>query len=136
MAVAAFDDSGEWDVAGWTSAIAWLRDLGYEHGDAAQMVKIGGKLGKMPLTAAAWLDGTLSGGQIKVICSKVIDRHTDLYALHEAELIPTLAALDVNDTKVAMRVWRDRADALNAGPRPKDDRRRRGCRRRWTIAAC
>ncbi len=122
VAIAAFDESGEWEIAGHTSVVAWLRDLGFTHGDAAQLVKIGQKLRRLPVTAAAWVSGRLSGGQVRVICAKVIDRHVELFAEHEALVVPSLASLDMIETAVAMRVWRDRADALDEGARPKDPR--------------
>jgi hypothetical protein len=121
VAVGAFDASGDWELEGCRSAIGWLRDRGFTHRDAAEMVKLAGKLRRMPVTAAAWCDGTLSGGQVKVICAKVIDRHVELFAHQEKDLIPSLAGLDMIGTVTAMRVWRDRADALNDGPSRRDE---------------
>src|SRR5205807_2075164 len=43
-----------------------------------------------------------------------------LFADHEAELVPALAALSVEDTAAAMRVWAERADAIVDRPPPLD----------------
>ncbi|HVV36861.1 MAG TPA: DUF222 domain-containing protein [Acidimicrobiales bacterium] len=120
MAVGAFDASREWDAPGYVSAAEWLREQGYTRADAAWMVSAAKKLRCWPLVAAAWLDGRLSGGQIKIICAQAIDRHVGLFAEHEADLLAHLTSLDTLGTLTAMRVWRQRADALNPGPKPDD----------------
>jgi hypothetical protein len=62
----------------------------------------------------------INGGQVQVINLHVVERHVDLFASHEAELVPTLVGLTVTETARAMSVWRARADALNEGPAPRD----------------
>src|SRR5205085_7511258 len=74
----------------------------------------------LPVLAEAWVNGAVTGGQVRIICMQVIDRHLDLFAEHEADILPILHGLSVDDTLAAMRLWRERADALNEGPEPDD----------------
>ncbi len=120
-AVALFDASGQWDLDGSNSAVTWLRDRGMTRPDAFALVRLGKSLHAFPVTSAAWIAGALSGGQVKVICAHVPFRHTDLFASHEAELVTTFAGLSVDDTAIAMRIWRAKADALNDGPEPREE---------------
>ncbi|MDP1795124.1 MAG: DUF222 domain-containing protein, partial [Acidimicrobiales bacterium] len=116
MSVGEFDAMGLWDVAGFTSTHAWLQRQGMHSPDAWDMVKLARKLRRLPTTAAAWVDGVLSGGQVRIIAGLVIDRHMRLFAEHEAELVPTLSDLTLDETRRVMRYWRDMADAINPGP--------------------
>lgn len=120
-AIDEFDASGEPDLLGFTSTHAWLKDQGLHPRDAFELVRIARKLRRMPGTAAAWSDGALTGGQVRIITALVIDRHVDLYAEHEPELLPHLVGLSIDETQTALRLWRDRADALNPGPEPRDE---------------
>jgi hypothetical protein len=120
-AVGEFDAAGEWEIGGWTSPIAWLRELGLTYRDASELVKLAAKLRRLPVTAAAWIKGALTGGQVRAIAAAVIERHVGTFAEHEAELVPAFTGLSVDDTIAAMRLWRERADALDAGKGPRDD---------------
>jgi hypothetical protein len=74
----------------------------------------------LPVTAAAALDGTLSSGQLRAIVANVTDRTVELFAGHEAELIPTLAALPTADVAIAMRAWAALAeDSFDDGEAPE-----------------
>ena len=115
-----FDATGEWDIAGYGSPAAWLKDLGVHRRDAWGLVRLARKVRRLPSVLAAWLDGRLSGGQARIIAEVVIDRHEQLFNEHAAELLPTLTPLTVDDTEVALRLWRARADALDDGNEPPD----------------
>jgi hypothetical protein len=123
LAVAAFDESGEWATAGYTSTVAWLKEHGLTPRDGHELLRVGEKVSAWPVTAAAWLAGRLTMGQVKLICAQVIDRHRRLFGEHEAELVPTLEGLSIDDTAVAMRLWRQYADGLDDGPTPQDPNR-------------
>ncbi|HUQ38829.1 MAG TPA: DUF222 domain-containing protein, partial [Acidimicrobiales bacterium] len=82
--------------------------------------KIAEALRSLPVTAVAWRSGELSGAQVQAIVANVPRRHRELFASHEAEIIPTLVGLSVHETTVAMNLWRERADALDGGPEPKE----------------
>ena len=110
-----FDVTGEWDVAGYASVTAWLRERGVHRRDAFLTVKLARKLRRLPSVLAAWLDGRLTGGQVRIVAELVVDRHERLFNEHAHELVPSLRLLSVEDTETAMRMWRERADALDDG---------------------
>ena len=120
VAVGAFDESGEWDFDGATSATAWLRDRGMSPGDAVRTVRLGDKLRRLPHLSAAWIAGDVTGGQVRVIADLVIERHMKRFASHETALVPTLGPLSTEDTQRVMFEWRARADALDDGSAPSE----------------
>lgn len=120
-AIAAFDDAALWDLDAATSMTAWLREhTAMTTGAAASMVKTARRLSALPITAAAWESGALSGGQVQAILANVDDRTVELFSTHEAELVPVLAPLSVTDTAIAMREWKARADAVVDSLEPAD----------------
>jgi len=121
MAVAAFDAADLWDVDGDTSMTGWLRHhAGMSNRDAAGMAKTGRRLRAAPLTAAAWLDGDLSGGQVTAVVANLNDDRADLWAQHEATVVPQLVPLPVHHVGAVMHVWAERADALSDKPDKAD----------------
>lgn len=123
MAVGQFVVDREWDRLGYANPVQWLKHAaGMTGPDAYRMVQEAKKLRHWPALAAAWLAGEIRGGQVRIICAQVIDRHVGLFAQHEAELVPGLSGLSIDDTLLAMRLWRERADALDDGPEPGGDR--------------
>jgi hypothetical protein len=120
MAVGEMDAARAWEADGVSSPSAWLRARGLTHAEAHRLVLLGRRLRRLPVLADSWLRGDLNGGQVQVINMHVIERHVELFASHEAELVPTLVGLTVTETARAMSVWRARADALNEGPAPRD----------------
>src|SRR4029453_18499003 len=108
-----------WRNDGSTSMTAWLRHhTGRSGRDAARCARTARRLRQLPVTAAAYRDGVLSGGQVQAIVANLKDRTADLFADHEAQLVPELAGLSVTDTAVAMQDWARRADA-GAGDDPE-----------------
>jgi Domain of unknown function (DUF222) len=107
-------DAGEvWRNDGATSMTAWLRHHTARSGpDAARCARTARRLRVLPVTAGAYRDGLLSGGQVHAIVANLKDRTVDLFARHEAELVPELAKLSVHGTAVAMQDWARRADAV------------------------
>jgi hypothetical protein len=75
-------------------------------------------LSAAPVTAGAWLDGSLSGGQVGAITANVADDTASLWAEHEADMVPVLAGLPVTDVAAAMRAWAARAEATLDRPEP------------------
>jgi hypothetical protein len=98
-------DAGEgWDLDAATSMTAWLRSFaGLTPGDAAYAVRVAKRLGSLPVTTDAFVDGTLSAGQVKAIVANVSDKTTELFAGQEADLVPLLAPLAAADVATAMR---------------------------------
>ncbi|MGH2474268.1 MAG: DUF222 domain-containing protein, partial [Candidatus Limnocylindrales bacterium] len=76
------------------------------------------KLAHLPITAGAWRDGVLSTGQVEAIASNLDAETLDLFAEHEAALVPTLVDLPVCDVATAMRTWSDCATA-HRDPKPE-----------------
>ncbi len=120
-AYGAFDAADLWDLDAASSMTAWLREQAdLTGGDAARVLRLARGLRGLPVTTAAALDGTLSAGQVRAIVANVNDRTAELFAAHEAELVPTLAALSAGDVTVAMRTWAALAhDALDGGEQPE-----------------
>jgi hypothetical protein len=116
VAVGEHDAAELWRNDGATSMTGWLRHHTRQSGcDAARCAKTARRLRELPVTAAAHRHGVLSGGQIQAIVANLKDRTAGLFAHHEAELVPELAALSVGDTAVAMQDWARRADAVVGG---------------------
>ena len=119
-----FDAAGGWEVEGATSAVAWLRDRAGMTGSAAKsLVRTAQRLRSLPVTRDAWLDGSLSGGQVTAIVANVDTKRVELFAQHESAVVPTLASLSVPETAAAMGVWRARADALIEDALPTEPER-------------
>ncbi|MEA2973664.1 MAG: hypothetical protein QOG82_2122, partial [Actinomycetota bacterium] len=91
-AVGAFDAAQLWDMDSATSMTAWVRDKASMTSNAAHhLVALAGRLRKLPATATAYRNGTLSKGQVEVILAKVDDATISAFAEAEAELVPHLA---------------------------------------------
>ena len=118
-AVAAFDSAVLWEGDGATSMTAWLADRArMVRGRAAGWASRSRRLAQLPVTARAFADGVLSGGQVEAICAN-LDRETvGLFADHETEIVPTLAGLSADEVGVAMRRWREHATA-DREPKPE-----------------
>jgi Domain of unknown function (DUF222) len=111
-AVADHDVAEVWRDDGATSMTAWLRHHGRRSGrDAAWCTKTGRRLRDLPVTAAGYRDGLLSGGQLQAIVANLTDHTAGLFADHEAELVPHLAGLSVADAATVMQSWARHADA-------------------------
>jgi Domain of unknown function (DUF222) len=119
-AVGEHDAAELWRNDGATSMTAWLRHHTRRSGrDAARCAKTARRLRQLPVTAAAYRDGALSGGQVQAIVTNLKDRTVDFFARHETELVLELARLSVGDTAVAMQDWARRAHAVvGDGPEP------------------
>jgi hypothetical protein len=112
-AVGEHDAAELWRNDGATSMTAWLRHHTRQSGrQAAGCAKTARRLRQLPVTAAAYRDGVLSGGQVQAIVANLTDRTVGLFAHHETELVPELARLSVGDTSIAMQDWARRADAV------------------------
>ena len=97
---------------------------GLSPGEAGATVSMALKLGKMPLTDAAFVDGVLSSGTVRAIVANVASRLLDCYVAHEAENIDIVKPLTPREAVTVMQSWAGRAHALadadNDKP-PRDD---------------
>jgi hypothetical protein len=118
-AVAAHDRAGLWELDGATSMTAWLADrAAIPRPRAAATVSRARKLARLPVTAEAWRDGVLSGGQVEAIAANLDPDTLALFADHETETVPTLVGLSVRDVATAMAAWREAATA-HRDPKPE-----------------
>jgi hypothetical protein len=93
-AVGEHDAAELWRNDGATSMTAWLRHHTRRAGrDAAGCAKTARRLRQLPVTAGAYRDGVLSGGQVQAIVTNLKDRTVGLFAHHETELVPEVARL-------------------------------------------
>jgi hypothetical protein len=118
-AVATHDRAGLWELDGATSMTAWLADrAAMPRPRAAATVSRACKLARLPVTMRAWLDGVLSSGQVEAIAVNLDPDTIDLFADHEAAMVPTLVDLPVRDVVAAMQAWRECATA-HRDPKPE-----------------
>ncbi|MEA2972886.1 MAG: hypothetical protein QOG82_1344 [Actinomycetota bacterium] len=118
-AVGEFDAAQLWDIDSATSMTAWLRDKASMTSNAAHnLVSTASRLRKLPVTATAYRNGTLSKGQVEVILAKVDDATIDAFAEVEAELVPHLAPLGLSGCSRAMATWRDQVEEAKESPEP------------------
>ena len=118
QAVAAVDHAGLWDIEGATSMAAWLADRGgMARPRAAAVARQARLVARLPLTRAAWADGRLSTGQVEAICANLTGDLVDLFAQHEAAVLPDLLPLPAADVATAVAAWRAYAD--DAPPAPE-----------------
>jgi len=111
-ALGAFDAAELWDIDGATSLAAWLRDRGgMARRVAAKRATVARQLNRLPATASAWAEGCLSGGQVEAIVAHLSPATTERFAVQEAEIVPVLVPLSVDDTARAMDHWKARVQA-------------------------
>ncbi len=109
-AVGAFDAAGLWDLDAATSMTAWLRDSASMTPRLANRLSLlGRRLRKLPVCAAAFASGSLSGGQVEAIMAHVDDSTVELFAEAEAGLVPYLVPLSVAGCSRAMASWKSSA---------------------------
>jgi hypothetical protein len=120
-AVGELDAAGGWALDGAGSLPAWLRDRGRMAGGAASaMARTARLLRSLPVTAEAWRERELSGGQVEAVRRAVGAEHVETFADQEAEVVPGLVPLAVADTETVMRAWRDMADDQAEKPAPDE----------------
>lgn len=116
-AVRAVDVAGLWDAAGATSMTAWTADRGrMARPRAAVTTRVARLVSQLAVTAAAWADGRLSTGQVETICSFLNDTIVEVFARHEAALVPVLEPLTVPEVAATMRAWRANLEGPDPAP--------------------
>lgn len=124
IAVGIYDAKALYSLDGAVSATGWLKAAARMGGPAAaSLVKTARRLRQLPVTQAAWLHASISSGQVQVIVANVDDRTVDQLAAQEAELVPLLRPLSVQDTATVMRQWKANADLLNQDVLPGEHER-------------
>ena len=112
-AVGEIDHEQLWDLDGYVSMTSWLKQKAQmTAAEAARTAHTASRLRELSVTRKAWVEGRLSGGQVAAVLAAVRPEHRELFADHEADLVPSLGALDVRDTCRVMRRWSEMAEAL------------------------
>ena len=107
---AAFDKSAEWAFDGSVSPAHWMAaHARLAMDDARRLLALGAACQQLPVTGEAVADGTLSVAQVRHIATHISEETVALFVEHEAELVPTLAALPVRHVGLAMARWQRRA---------------------------
>ncbi|MGE3327474.1 MAG: hypothetical protein AB7N61_18930, partial [Acidimicrobiia bacterium] len=112
VATGTFEAEGRYAIAGAVSMGTYLSahsPLGRESGTVARLAR---KLRSLPATQQAWLDGSLTGGQVRIISDHVRADRVGLFADHEDAIVPALVGLSVKHTDQAMSHWRTTAENL------------------------
>jgi len=116
--VGAFDAAQLWDIDAATSMTAWLRSCaGLTWRAARRLCSLASRLRPLPVSAAAYADGSLSGGQIEAVVASLDDSTVELFADDEADLVPYLVPLSVAGVSRAMAAWKSRVQSDGAEPR-------------------
>ncbi len=106
----AFDAHELWDIDGATSMTAWLRSMASMTDRSAKRLSVlAQRMRQLPVCAAAYGDGSLSGGQVEAILAQVDDSTVALFAEQESDVVPYLVPLTVAGTSRAMASWKARA---------------------------
>lgn len=114
VAVGEFEAAGLHELDGAVSMGAWLRTRARRAHPAAQRLAVQGrKLGALRVLREAFVNGSVTAGQIEVILAHVRARHVARFAEHESELVPLLSRLGIAELTLAMEDWRAKADALD-----------------------
>jgi hypothetical protein len=118
-----FDALGLYQLTKASSAKTFLeKTAGLSPGDAGAAVGTARKLGKMPVTEARFVDGTLASGTVRAIVANVAPRIADRYAANEAEIVTIVTPLTPRDAAVVMQSWATRAHATVDAERDKPPR--------------
>jgi hypothetical protein len=138
-AVRTFDDGEGWRDEGATSMTAWLRHQGrMSSPQARRTTRTAQRLGDLPVTAAAYRDGSLSGGQVQAIMANLNDALTPEFAAAETVMVPLLVPLSVRDVARVMQAWAQAAKDELQDDEPDEvfvraPRRRSGSGEAWTA---
>ena len=109
-AVGVFDAHGLWDIDAATSMTAWLKaSASMTSRSAGRLSSLARRLRQLPVCAAAFADGSLSGGQVEAILALVDDSTVAAFAESEAELVPYLVPLSLSGCARAMAAWKAQA---------------------------
>ena len=105
-AIGQLDADKAWRDEGATSMTAWLRQEARQSSrEASRWARTARRLRDLPVSAAAYRDGRLSGGQVQAIIANLNDKTTPLFADAEGALVPLLVPLSVPDVASVMQAW-------------------------------
>ena len=112
-ALAGFLRTGTHDAEGWPSPVSWVKaHLPVTDAQAVGLVTRARRVNDWPVLAGSWFAGDLSAAQFETVVRAVGRDHVEVYAAHDSEVSPMLVGLSVADTRVAIRHWVARAEAV------------------------
>ena len=112
-ALAGFLRTGTHDAEGWPSPVSWVKaHLPVTDAQAVGLVTRARRVNDWPVLAGSWFAGDLSAAQFETLIHVVGRDHVEVYAAHDSEVSPMLVGLSVADTRVAIRHWVARAEAV------------------------
>ncbi|MGE0881045.1 MAG: HNH endonuclease [Acidimicrobiia bacterium] len=121
--IGSFDAWGGWQTDDAASLPGWLSHrCGLSGAEANRLATRAKRLRQLPLTQSAWLGGRLRSGHVDAVVANTSARNVQLFAEHEAELVPALARLDVHDARTVMQRWAVAAESVldeNAPQQPE-----------------
>jgi Domain of unknown function (DUF222) len=119
LAVARFDESGEYGVDCALTMAAWLREAcRMADAEASSLVRRSRFLRKFPPVAAAAVDSTLSSGHVRALQHSVTRRTEAVFAECAEDQVAAIAPLSVRDAEQQCAVWKQHADAITEQPEP------------------
>jgi hypothetical protein len=126
QALGDFDEAKLWELDDAHSLTEWLRVRSRcAPVEAARNAKSARRCRRLPVTAGAWRDGTLSSSQVRAVVANIDDRTAPTFARDEAALVPLMRSLAVRDVVLLMEEWRERVkgelDDDADPPKPEPD---------------
>ncbi len=119
LTIRGLERDGAWALDGSVSLTAWLREHArMSQRDASRWVRHGRFLAAFDAVAEAALTHRLSAGQVAAIQHSCTTKLEPVLEEMQAELVNTIAPLNVADTETACAVWKQRAEALIDGNEP------------------
>jgi hypothetical protein len=116
-----FETSQQWALVGSVSVTQWLMGYGRLAGDDIHRMRALARCIRLfPVTAQAYQTGDFSTAQVRAIAANVSAEAEDIFAEHEAELVPVLIPLSNRSTNTALKQWKQRADALLDDGKPTE----------------
>jgi Domain of unknown function (DUF222)/HNH endonuclease len=111
QAVAAFDASGAWSLAGARSATAWLRaEARLSRKDASGQVRRGRALRRLPEAAAAWGAGAITGDHVDLLAPLCSGTTQEALVRDEPVLVAAARTLTHDRFARTLAYWRQLAD--------------------------
>ena len=111
QAVAAFDASGAWSLAGARSATAWLRaEARLSRKDASGQVRRGRALRRLPEAAAAWRAGAITGDHVDLLAPLCSGTTEEALVRDEPVLVAEARTLTHDQFVRTLAYWRQLAD--------------------------
>ena len=112
--LAAFEARGIHELDGYLSVTSWLKDrCRMSGGQAAEQVRVGRALQKMPVTRAAFADGDIDFSVVRKLAD-ASRAHPDEFAAHEPALVEAARSLGARPLRTALDYWRQALDEAAA----------------------